>query len=113
MDLFNGTICPTCGDAAFIKFDSFEYKQLNEKETLMIYNYHCEKCEMRWAQRALIRNLGTEVKHQSNEPGVKTGRIELDDIRSGQGLKHLNTIIDSNKPLPSGIRKDSLNDCNK
>ena len=110
MDLFNGTICPTCGNASFIKFDSFEYKQLNERETLMIYNYHCEKCEMKWAQKALIKNLGTEIKCQNNEPRVKTGKLELDDIRSGQGLK---TTIDSNKPLPSGIRKDSLNDCNK
>ena len=110
MDLFNGTICPTCGDASFIKFDSFEYKQLNERETLIIYNYHCEKCEAEWAQKALIKNLGVEVKHQSNELSrglrVKVGRLELDDIRSGQGLKNLNTTIDSNKSLSSGIRKE-------
>lgn len=61
MDLFNGTICPTCGDASFIKFDSFEYKQLNERETLMIYNYHCERCETKWSQKALIKNLGIQI----------------------------------------------------
>lgn len=31
---------------------------------------------------------------------------ELDDIRSGKGLSRISTVLDPNKPLPSGIRKD-------
>jgi hypothetical protein len=29
------------------------------------------------------------------------------DIRSGKGLSHLDTNIDPNKPMPSGIRKEN------
>lgn len=32
--------------------------------------------------------------------------LELDDIRSGKGLSRLDTTLDPNKPLPSGIRKE-------
>ena len=35
---------------------------------------------------------------------------ELDDIRSGKGLSHLDTTLNPNKPLPSGIRKEFSND---
>jgi len=35
---------------------------------------------------------------------------ELDDIRSGKGLPRLDTNLDPNKPLPSGIRKEFTND---
>ena len=31
---------------------------------------------------------------------------ELDDIRSGRGLSHLDTNLDPDKPLPPGIRKE-------
>lgn len=34
------------------------------------------------------------------------GGSELDNIRSGKGLSRLDTTLDPNKPLPSGIRKD-------
>ena len=35
------------------------------------------------------------------------GGSELDDIRSGKGLSRLDTNLDPNKPLPSGIRKET------
>ena len=35
---------------------------------------------------------------------------ELNDIRSGNGLSRLDTNLDPNKPLPSGIRKEFTND---
>ena len=38
------------------------------------------------------------------------GGSELDDIRSGKGLSRLDTNLDPNKPLPSGIRKEFAND---
>jgi hypothetical protein len=34
----------------------------------------------------------------------------LKDIISGKGLSHLDTNLDPNKPLPSGIRKEFTND---
>lgn len=36
------------------------------------------------------------------------GGSELDDIRSGKGLLRLDTNLDPNKPLLSGIRKDVI-----
>ena len=38
------------------------------------------------------------------------GGSELDNIRSGKGLSRLDTTLDPNKPLPSGIRKEFTND---
>jgi hypothetical protein len=35
------------------------------------------------------------------------GGSEIDDIRSGKGLARLNTNLDPNKPIPSGIRKEN------
>lgn len=35
------------------------------------------------------------------------GGSELDDIRSGNGLSRLDTNLDPNKPVPSGIRKEN------
>lgn len=35
------------------------------------------------------------------------GGSELDDIRSGKGLSRLDTNLDPNKPLPSGIRRET------
>lgn len=35
------------------------------------------------------------------------GGSELDDIRSGKGLSRLDTNLDPNNPLPSGIRRET------
>ena len=32
---------------------------------------------------------------------------EIDDIHSGNWLSHLDTNLDQNKPMPSGIRKEN------
>ena len=49
-------------------------------------------------QRGLRANVGIFLEDAMNS--------ELDDIRSGKGLSRLDTNLDPNKPLPSGIRKE-------
>ncbi len=84
---------------------------LNPLTMQCTYSTPCGWCA-KWDKKC-DKKIGCGDEKPQRGLRAKTGLYEdytgseLDDIRSGKGLSHLDTNLDPNKPLPSGIRKET------
>ena len=83
---------------------------LNPITMQCIYSTPCGWCA-KWDKKC-DKKIGCGDNKPQRGLRAKVGLVEdyagseLDDIRSGKGISHIDTHLTSDKPLPSGIRKD-------